>query len=451
MDYKQDTIVAISTPPGIGGIAVIRVSGGNAIPCVEKIFNSSHKFSRYPSHKAIFGKIKSGKQVIDEVIVTKFIAPHSYTGEDVVEISCHGSVFIANKILELLLVDCRLAEKGEFTQRAFFNDKLGLTQAEAVGDLLQAKTKFSHLAALKQYEGRLRNRIENYLGKIIELRTQFELEIDFSEQGLEKLDRQKTENEISSLIAEIQELVDSGEEGLILRDGLKVSLVGAPNVGKSSIFNRLLQTSRAIVTPHPGTTRDYLEEAIALQGYFLKVFDTAGLRQTENQIEKIGIARSYQIITNSHKILFIIDGDENLDEYQKLTQIVDKERIIKVLNKSDIFSRKEIENFRKKGYVVCSATSKNGLQELKEKLLTDIQISEEFLQEGILTNLRQILAGKRAIKALQAALDSFKNKLGLEFTAFDLKSASEALEEIIGKITSEKILEQIFDNFCVGK
>lgn len=451
MDYKQDTITAISTPPGIGGIAVIRVSGENAVPCVEKIFDSSHKFSSYPSHKAIFGKIKSGKTIIDEVIVTKFIAPHSYTGEDVVEISCHGSIFIANKILELLLLDCRLAEKGEFTQRAFFNDKLGLTQAEAVGDLLQAKTKFSHLAALKQYEGRLRNRIENYLKNITDLRTQLELEIDFSEQGLEKLDRQKMENEISSLIAEIQALVDSGEEGLILREGLKVSLVGAPNVGKSSIFNRLLQTSRAIVTPHPGTTRDYLEEAIALQGYLLKVFDTAGLRQTEDQIEKIGIARSYQIIANSHKILFIIDGDENLDEYQKLIQIVDEERIIKVLNKSDIFSRKEIENFRKKEYVVCSATSKNGLQELKEKLLKDIQISEEYLQEGILTNLRQILAGKKAIKALQAALDSFQNKLGLEFTAFDLKSASENLEEIIGKVTSEKILEQIFDNFCVGK
>ncbi|MCK4695986.1 MAG: tRNA uridine-5-carboxymethylaminomethyl(34) synthesis GTPase MnmE, partial [Candidatus Cloacimonetes bacterium] len=318
MEYKGDTISAISTPPGIGGISVLRVSGDKAIGVVDKIFHGKRSLKSTQTHKAIFGKILDEKKLIDEVIVTTFRAPHSYTGEDVVEISCHGSTFITNQILEILLRTTRLANPGEFTQRAFLNDKIGLTQAEAVGDIINAKTKISHLAAVQQFEGSLRHRIEKLLNKITEYRTLLELEIDFLEQDVPEIDLKKLERDLKKLLQNLEQLARTGNEGIILKDGLKVSLVGAPNVGKSSIFNAFLETERAIVTPHPGTTRDYLEEAISLKGYLIRFFDTAGIRDTSDDIEKIGVQRSYKIIEESHKVLFIVDGKKNLKEFKKL-------------------------------------------------------------------------------------------------------------------------------------
>jgi tRNA modification GTPase len=328
---------------------------------------------------------------------------------------------------------------------------MGLTQAEAVGDLLTAKTKISHLAALQQYEGSLRKRIEKLLSQLTDFRTQLELEIDFLENDLDELDNETLIIGLAKLHSELKRLAKTGEEGLIIKDGLKVSLVGAPNVGKSSIFNSLLETERAIVTPIPGTTRDYLEEMISLDGYLVRVFDTAGLRNTTDQIETIGIKRSYEIIEGSHKILFVIDGDENKKEYDTLTKIVDANKIIKILNKSDKFKEKELQQFQKDGYVICSTNDNSGLSELKSSLLNDIEISEEELHSGILTNTRQITAVTKAALSVNKALESLNNNMGYEFTAFDLKEASTALEEIIGKITSDDILNNIFANFCIGK
>ena len=451
MTYNSDTISAISTPSGTGGIAVLRVSGDRAIQIVTEVFESKKSLLSVKSHTAHFGKIVDQNKIIDEVIITVFKAPKSYTGENVVEISCHGSNFIAHQILELLLRKTRLAEPGEFTQRAFFNNKLDLTQVEAVGDLINARTKKSHQAALQQLEGSLQRKIEKLLTKLTKYRTLIELEIDFVEQGLSELNIKKTENDLWKLHSELNKLAATGNEGLILRDGLKVSLVGAPNVGKSSIFNAFLETERAIVTPHPGTTRDYLEEVISLKGYLVRIFDTAGLRKTEDAIEKIGIDRSYQIIKNSHIVLFIIDGSENKQELNLLQKLIDPAKIIKILNKTDLFSKKEEDNFKQKRYILCSAIKKDGLDRLKERLLKEIEISEKELHSGILTNSRQIAAVKRSIKSLEKAIVSIKKKLGYEFTAFDLKEASSALEEIIGKITSEDILNEIFSNFCIGK
>ncbi len=451
MEYKSDTVCAISTPPGISGIAVIRVSGMNAIPVVNKIFRSRKSLDQIEPRKVTFGKIYDKDLLVDDVLVTVFPSPHSYTGEDVVEISSHGNTFITNRILELLLRSCRLAEPGEFTQRAFLNDKIGLTQAEAVGDLLNAKTRYSHLAALKQLEGSLRHRIESLLGNITGLRIKLELEIDFMEQGLGQLNKIDFLTNLEKIKVDLIDLTGSGSEGLILKDGLRISLVGAPNVGKSSIFNAFLETERAIVTPHPGTTRDYLEEAISLQGYLVRIFDTAGIRDTENDIEKIGIERSFEIIGNSHKVLFIIDGEENLTEYKKLIGIVPKKHVIKIINKSDQLKPELIQDFRKKGYIPCSAVKPEGLRKLKEMILSEIRISEEKLDSGILTNTRQIAAATRALDSIEKALNSFKQDMGYEFTAFDLKEASGALEEIIGKITTDDVLNRIFENFCVGK
>ncbi len=451
MKYHGDTISAISTPIGIGGISVIRVSGEIAIPVVDEIFQAKKSLVKYPSHKAIFGRIVDNEQLVDEVVVTVFIAPYSYTGENVVEISCHGSTFVTNKILGILLRKTRLAEPGEFTQRAFLNEKIGLTQAEAVGDLLSSQTKIAHLAAVQQYEGSLRRRIEKILNKITEYRTLLELEIDFVEQGLEQLDTNDLLEKLKILQSDIEKLALTGTEGMIIKEGLKVSLVGAPNVGKSSIFNAFLQNERAIVTPHPGTTRDYLEEAVSLNGYLVRFFDTAGIRKTENQIEQMGIERSYEIIKQSHKILFIIDGKRNDSEYQKLAEIVPEQNIIKVINKTDLIEENELSKFIKSGYLPCSVLTPDGMKKLKEILLNDIQISKDELQSGILTNTRQIAAVGRANESLKKAVSSLQNKMGYEFTAFDLKEASTALEEIIGKVTTDDILNQIFENFCVGK
>ena len=451
MEYSHDTISAISTPLGVGGISVLRVSGDKAINVVSKIFKSKIGLMNQPSHKAIFGRILDSGKLVDEVIVTAFKAPHSYTGENVVEISCHGSTFITNQILQILLRNTRLAEPGEFTQRAFLNDKIGLTQAEAVGDLLTAKTRISHLAALQQYEGRLRYRIEKLLAQLTDFRTQLELEIDFLEQDLDELDDNNLIKELTTLNQELAYLAKTGEEGLIIKDGLRVSLVGAPNVGKSSIFNSFLENERAIVTPIPGTTRDYLEEVISLNGYLVRIFDTAGLREATDQIEKIGIKRSYEIIKDSHKVLFVIDGDENEKEYDTLTKLIDENKIVKVLNKSDKFEKVELQKFKDKGYIICSTSGGSGLTELKSSLLHNIEISEDELHSGILTNTRQIVAVTKATQSVNKALESISNGMGYEFTAFDLKEASTALEEIIGKVTSDDILNKIFTNFCIGK
>ena len=449
MIYKQDTISAIATPHGLGGISVIRVSGKDTVKIVSEIFSAN--LENTESHKAIFGKITFEDQIIDEVLITIFRTPNSYTGEDVVEISCHGNPFITNRILEILLLKTRHADPGEFTQRAFFNNKLDLTGVEAVSDLLEAKTKISHRAAIEQLEGSLFKRIDKLLKKLTEFRTLLELEIDFSEEELPEKNLEKLRDDIADLKAELEELALTGDEGMILREGLKVSLVGAPNVGKSSIFNRFLETERAIVTPIPGTTRDFLEEAISIDGYLIRIFDTAGIRKSKDEIEEIGIQRTYEIIQNSDRVLFITSEDENSDEYNKLTEMIDESKIVKVLNKADKLTPEIINKFKEKGYIPCSAVEENGLLELKEKLVSDIKISTEDLHSGILTNTRQISAVKRALDSVSKALKSLENKMGFEFTAFDLKEASSCLEEIIGRITTDDILNKIFDNFCIGK
>jgi len=451
MLFKHDTICALSTPPGISGIAVIRISGKEAIKTADKIFRGNINLSKARSRQLNFGRILADDQIIDEVMITVFREPKSYTGEDLVEISCHGSMFIINRVIKLLLKNIRLAEPGEFTQRAFLNNKLGLTQAEAIGDLLNSQTQYSHLVAMQQLEGTLRKKIENLLEKLTDIRTKIELEIDFLEQRLEQLDNRKLIPELDELHSQLMDLVNSGEEGIILRDGLRLSLVGAPNVGKSSIFNAFLKTERAIVTPHPGTTRDYLEEIISLKGYLVKIYDTAGIRETNDQIEKIGIERSYSIIKESHKVIFIIDGNENLREYRQLKQLIPEEKIIKVINKSDKLDKKELNFYKVKGYVACSAKLKDGLNCLKQSILKEILIDPETVKSGILSNTRQVSAAKRAAKSVSKAIKSIQNNLGYEFTAFDLKEASSALEEIIGKITDDDILNRIFENFCIGK
>ncbi|MCF7911048.1 MAG: tRNA uridine-5-carboxymethylaminomethyl(34) synthesis GTPase MnmE [Candidatus Cloacimonetes bacterium] len=451
MNLSQDTIAAQSTAPGTGAIHLIRLSGNAAIEIADKLFRGKKPLAKAPSSYVNFGRIYADEHLIDEVLATVFRAPDSYTGEDIVEISCHGNQYIADLILENILQTARLAKPGEFTQRAFINNKLDLTQAEAVGDLLAASTRHSHKIALDQLEGRLEKKIRVLLDKITELRLRLELEIDFPEDYVETISTSEMTVKIAELKEELQLLVQSGRDGLILREGYKVCLVGKPNVGKSSIFNALLNSARAIVTPIPGTTRDYLAEAIALEGFLLIFYDTAGLRETDDQLEKLGMERSLGIINQSDLIIYVTDSEPDEAETSKLEKLIEEKKIIKVLNKTDILGTALITKYLQKGYISCSTVANDGLSALKSRILQEINIKPEEFELPPLTNARQIAAARKALTELEQVEIALTEGVSIEFIAFDLLQVSKALEEITGLVTTDDILDKIFSGYCIGK
>jgi len=451
VDFNQDTIAAQSTAAGKGAIHIIRLSGPDAILVCDKIFKAKRTLAETPSRYATFGKIYADKQLIDEVLVTVFRAPESYTGEEMVEISCHGNQYIAAQILENILQFARIAEPGEFTQRAFINNKLDLTQAEAVGDLLSASTRFSHKIAIDQMDGRLKQKISSILDIITKIRIGLELEIDFPEDYQDSISIEGISLEISRLKTDLEMLVESGRDGMILRDGYRVSLIGSPNVGKSSIFNALLESERAIVTPVPGTTRDYLEEAIALSGFLIIFYDTAGLRDTEDPLEKMGIARSMNIIDKSDLVIYVTDSQQQDSETDRLKEVVKDKKLLKVINKTDIISHSLIDEFLQQDYIPCSTILSDGLDKLKAAILQEINISPEEFDVPPLTNTRQIAAARKALEELQQFEETLKAEGSVEFLAFDLLQVSRALEEITGVITTDDILDKIFSSYCIGK
>ncbi len=455
-DFLQDTIVALSTPMGKGALAVIRVSGSDAFPAISPFFKTKRRKTNFSAEelktkKRQFGIITDGKRIIDEVVLSLYQGPHSYTGEDIVEISCHCNPFIIREIIKLLQQRGRIAKPGEFTQRAFYNNRMDLTRAEAVGDLLNASTELAHRAALSQLEGNLYKKIAKLLEELTSYRIELELEIDFSEQDLPKINTDKLKSNLSSLTKELQRLLDTGKEGLILREGLRVCLTGSPNVSKSSLFNYLLASNRAIVTSIPGTTRDYLEESLSLNGYLVRLYDTAGLRTTEEEVEAIGISRTHDLMEQADRIVYIEDGEQTGDKLRQHPFARHNSELIKILNKADILPKEKIDEYRQQGFIICSAKTGAGIESLKEKITDNLILNSEKIEAGILSNMRQIDAVEKSLKAIKQAQQSLENNLGYEFTAFDLKVASEALEEIIGKITTDEILHQIFSNFCIGK
>jgi tRNA modification GTPase len=441
---SSDTIVALSTAPGTGAIAVIRLSGPDALSAVN--LHTDISVPAKPSRFAHLRRFVVAGETIDQVLITRFPKGSSYTGEELVEISCHGSPFIVSRILEALLEKVRAAEPGEFTQRAFLNGQLDLTQAEAVNDLINARTARAHHEAIAQLEGGLSRRIAHLLDILTDYRARLELEIDFTDQEVEAVDPGDLHEQLLELLDLLRDLVESGEEGMILRDGFKVALAGAPNVGKSSIFNALLQTERAIVTSIPGTTRDYLEEAVSLDGYLVRIFDTAGLRDTDDTVESIGMEKTRELLESCHLILLIEDG---VSSAQPDVVGIFPGQTVRVLNKADLLSRESVGQYRMDGFVICSAIGEPGLGELKKAILE--QIGTRDGDSGILTNARQIAAAKRAMEAIEKAVETTTVDYGPELLAFDLSQASEALEEIVGRVTPDDILHRIFDRFCIGK
>lgn len=451
---NNDTIAAISTAKGKAALAIIRISGDDTFDILKKVsktlinFDKINKNQYKKMYKASFYE---ENRLLDEGMLCIFKAPNSFTGENMAELYCHGNDFIVNQVLESVLRYCRLAEKGEFTLRAFLNRKIDLTQAEAISNLLEAQTKKAQSAALFQLEGRLKNNISIILDKIIELRIIFELAIDFVEDEVPDFNLKNIEQKMSDIISLLNDLINTAHDGIIVQQGIKVCLIGAPNVGKSSIFNSFLETERAIVTPIPGTTRDYLEEVFALSGFMIRLFDTAGIRESDDCVEKIGIERSLELIKSSDYVFYISTVDISEELNQEFLGKLPKQKTIKILNKSDLLTEDNVSEYINQGYIKCSTVTNNGLNDIKIRLLQEFKNIDTELESGIITNSRQLACVKKCCDNMLKAKEALLYDSGLDFIAFDIQQASYALEEIIGKVSSDDILNKIFDNFCIGK
>jgi tRNA modification GTPase len=457
--YEQDTIAAIATAPGEGGVAIVRISGVDAEALAAKIFaRPQGRNGKLRSHRLYHGKIynPATERAIDEVLLTVMRGPHSYTGEDVVEIHGHGGAFLARQILGLVLGQgARQAEPGEFTKRAFLNGRLDLAQAEAVLDLIRARTDKSAELALQQTTGELSKWVEELREELLQVLVQVEAAIDFPEEEIELLQRQDLIRKVEHLSTKISEIISTYNWGRLFREGARVCICGRPNVGKSSLLNALLGEDRVIVTPMPGTTRDVIEESINLNGLPVVLWDTAGIHETEDQIERIGVQLSRERVEKADAGIFVIDGSMSLtaDDRALLGEMAGKKTLLTV-NKNDLPRVVAVDELTRSlgpnrvSYV--SAKTGDGTNELKESL-RDLIVDTETEPSVVITNLRHRSALMRGEMALRHALSSLGENQAPEFIAVDLSQTSEALEEIVGTIRSEDILERIFSEFCIGK
>jgi len=449
--FIEDTIIALATPAGTGAISIVRVSGPEAIDFIEKVFTGKKKLTEVDSHTIHYGKIKSRDgELIDDVLVSVFKKPNSYTGENAVEISTHGNPLIAQIIIKLLISEgVRLAEPGEFTKRAFLNDRLDLLQAEAVADVINSRTEASLRGSRNQLDGLLSKKVNELREMLINASSFVELELDFAEEDLEFIDKEELIKRIKNVIEEIDKLLSTYSFGRVIRDGVNVAIVGQTNVGKSSLMNYILKESRAIVSSIPGTTRDVIREEVSIDGVLFRMFDTAGIRKSKDEIEKEGVARSREAVKDSDLILFLGDVEQLFSEelYSELQGLNKQENIIKVLNKIDLQETNNVKADAKLSAKTGEGIS-NLLNLLKEKALGNSSYSEKTT---IVSNMRHYECLKRAKENLHKAKESALNKMSGEFISVDLRNAENDLAEIIGEVTSEDILNNIFTKFCIGK
>ena len=449
---KEDTIVALATPAGVGAISVIRISGPQSFFAIDKFFNGKIKIQNAASHTLHYGDIvnQDGEHV-DDVLVSVFRAPNSYTGEDSVEISTHGNPLITQKVIELLISnsDVRLAEAGEFTKRAFLNSRLDLTKAEAVADIISSRTEASFRGARNQLDGLLSQKVNDLRSQLLNSSSFVELELDFAEEDIEFVNQDELLKRIDSIIIEIDTLLGSYEFGRVIRDGVNVAIVGKPNVGKSSLLNYILKESRAIVSEIPGTTRDVIREEVSIEGILFRLFDTAGIRVSEDSIEKEGILRSQETIRNADVIILLEDVQqgESKDLFVDLLKLTSSNKIIKVLNKIDLDRNSEIVSD-----VKISAKTGEGIEHLFKSLREKTIGNESYTEKtAIVTNLRHHGCLKKSRENLINARESILKKMSGEFISVDLRNAEMNLAEIIGEVTSDDILNNIFMKFCIGK
>jgi tRNA modification GTPase len=462
--FTDDTIAAISTPLGEGGIGIVRLSGKDSIQTAEKIFFSPKNKSLIDSksHRVIYGYIKNPitREKIDEVLVTIMRTPYSYTREDVVEINCHGGMIALRKTLELVLKQgVRLAEPGEFTKRAFINGRIDLSQAEAVLDLIRSKTDESRRIAIEQLQGGLSEKITALRDRLTGLCVNIEAYIDFPEEELERTSTQAMLDSMKDIAKDLETLLKTYDEARFFREGLPTAIVGRPNVGKSSLLNALLKRDRAIVTELPGTTRDVIEEYLNIKGLPLRIMDTAGIRDVQDIAEKEGVKRSLQSIENADLVIGIFDSSEPLKEedFEVLEKIKNKNTIF-VLNKCDLQSaidRISISSLvaRPSSFILnISATRGDGLEDLKDRIFESCLKDWKEGREGVvITNLRHMTAIENARTSLDRAVSALIENQPLEILALELRDSLDRLGEIVGEVTTEDILNKIFNDFCIGK
>ncbi len=450
----QDTIVAISTKLGVGAISIVRVSGTNAISLVNKVFRGKD-LTKVKTHTINYGFINNGKEDLDEVLVTVMRAPKTFTREDVVEINCHGGIATTLSIFELLIEQgARKADRGEFTKRAFLNGRIDLTQAESVMDLIDSKTESSRKLALSSLEGSLKKYIQSFRNKLKHVLANIEVNIDYPEYyDIEEVTKEELQEVITDLEKALQNLVKKSEERQIIKNGIKTIIIGRPNVGKSSILNRFLKEDKAIVTDIEGTTRDIVEGSIIFDGIELSLIDTAGIRETDNLAEKIGVEKSLSLIDKANLIIVVLNSNEELTENDKfiLDKVKDKNPII-VLNKNDLKPKLTKDMLDFKHVVSTNTNTLDGIDSLKEEIKNMFKLSE--IREDdytYLANERQLSLAKQALKSLQDAKISLEKDAPVDIIEVDLKEVFEILGSITGENYSEELLDELFANFCVGK
>ena len=457
----SDTIVAIGTKPGEAAIGIIRLSGNKSIKLTEKIFRqkNSKKISQMKTFSMAYGYIVDKKEeTVDEVIITLMKKPGSYTKEDIVEINCHGGIAAADKILELCIKNgARIAEPGEFTKRAFLNGRIDLSQAEAVIDLIRSKTEQSLKVAANNIKGIVKDRIEELRKRILDVMIELEASIDFIEEDLEITPYEVLEKNVIEIKKSIDVLIKDEKRGEIIKNGIKVAIVGKPNVGKSSLLNVLAKKERAIVTHIPGTTRDAVEEILYMEGIPLIIVDTAGIRKSKNIIEKIGVKKSFEYISKSELVILVMDGNTQIDSNDcEIVEELQGKNIIICLNKIDlkqVTSKKEInKKFNISNIIEISAKKNIGIDKLEKKIKTLVLGEEEFnIESKIIVNNRQKNILLEANRMMNHVIKAMKLKMSEEFPSSDLKIAYDLLGEITGQTTTNEILDGIFGKFCIGK
>ncbi len=450
----NDNIVAISTSLGVGAISIIRLSGKEVISIVNHIFLGKD-LENVNSHTIHYGHIVKNNEIIDEVLVSVMKAPRTYTMEDVVEINCHGGIATTNKILEILLEDeIRLAEPGEFTKRAFLNGRIDLTKSEAVMDLLESKTESARKLAMNQLQGKIYDMVENFRKELKDLISQIEVNIDYPEYyDIEVTTIEKVTEKVGKMIEKLKKVIEESKNSQIIKNGINTLIIGRPNVGKSSILNKLLDEEKAIVTDIAGTTRDIVEGQITLNNIALNIIDTAGIRSTQDKIEQIGVEKSLSFIEKADLVIVVLNGNEGITKEDKeiLSKVKDKTTIV-AINKNDLeqkIEKKELEEYQ---VVSTNTNTIEGIDSLKEEIINLFHLGKiEEQDETYLTNVRQIGKAKEALEKLKDAELAIRDNLPLDMIEIDIKSCFDLLGEITGKTYSDEIIDHLFENFCVGK
>jgi tRNA modification GTPase len=456
----EDTIAAISTPPGTGGIGIIRISGENSFSIASRIFKGAVEFENIKTHTIKYGKIvdPTSNETLDEVLVSKMNKPASFTKEDVVEINCHGGIVVLRKILSLIVKEgARIAEPGEFTKRAFLNGRIDLSQAEAVIDLINSKTEAGSKAALDQLEGKISKKLKELRGKLIELIAHIEVTVDYPEHDIEEITGDMVYESLKPIRNMIYNISKTFENGRMIREGLNVVIVGRPNVGKSSLLNELSGKSKAIVTDIPGTTRDIIEEYININGIPVKLIDTAGIRETEDVVERIGVERAKKAVDEADLTIMMIDGEAGINskDIEIFGEVRDKRNIV-VLNKIDVASIdniKEIEDYFKDFNLIKISIIKDiGTDKIEEEIIDlfnkgSLRLNDEIL----LTNIRHKNMIDSCMVSIDNAISAYDGGMPLDMITIDIKDAAYYLGQITGESVNEQVLNEIFKRFCIGK